>query len=503
MQKKYIGAIDQGTTSSRFILFDSQGNIKASRQVEHKQIYPAPGYVEHDPIEIWHNVRDLILATLKTNNISPEEIAALGITNQRETTVIWDPRTGLPYSNAVVWQDTRTNDICEKLVKKGYSNLFREKTGLPPATYFSGPKIKWLLDNNKELRKAATRKELLFGTIDTWLTWNLTGGNKGGNHITDITNASRTMLLDLRSQQWDEELLKLLDIPPEILPEIRPSSDSNTFGTTLKTGFLKAEIPVCGILGDQQAALFGQNCYNPGEAKNTYGTGCFLLMNTGKTPVVSTHGLLTTVGYKLGDEDPVFALEGSIAIAGSLVQWFRDNFGLIDHSPEIESLAERVKDNGGIYFVPAFSGLFAPYWDSGARGTIVGLTHYINKDHIARAILEATAFQTREVFEAIEKDSGIKLAQLKVDGGMTANSLLMQFQSDILNVEVIKPKITETTALGAAFAAGLATGFWPDLDTVSRIWKKECSWKPQMPEERRKKEYSNWKKAVKKSLNWV
>jgi len=503
MQKKYVGSIDQGTTSSRFILFDREGNIRASRQIEHKQIYPLPGYVEHDPMEIWNNTRNVISYTLKSNNISPEEIAALGITNQRETTVVWNPKTGLPYCNAIVWQDTRTNEICNELDNIWGQDFFRQKTGLPAATYFAGPKLKWLLENQPELKNAVARKELLFGTIDTWLIWNLTGGTKGGNHITDVTNASRTLLMNLNTLQWDQELLSALDIPIEVLPEIKPSSDAAAFGTTPKSGFLKSEIPVSGVLGDQQAALFGQNCFKKGDAKNTYGTGCFLLMNTGEKAIKSNHGLITTVGYQIGNSKAVYALEGSVAIAGSLVQWFRDNFGLITRSAEIEALASSVKDNGGVYFVPAFSGLFAPHWNSSARGTIIGLTHYATKNHIARSILEATAFQTREIFEAIEKDSEIQLSNLKVDGGMTANSLLMQFQSDILNVEVVKPKITETTALGAAFAAGLAVGFWPDLESLCSIWKKERTWAPQMSENIRKKEYINWKKAVNRALNWV
>jgi len=503
MLKKYIGAIDQGTTSTRFILFDHSGNICASNQIEHKQIYPSPGYVEHDPLEIWDNTRNSIITTLSESSISSGEIAALGITNQRETVVLWNPKTGIPYHNAIVWQDTRTKQICDDLENKYGNTFFQDKTGLLPATYFSGPKIKWILDSNADLRKAASEGELLFGTIDSWLIWNLTGGKNGGSHITDVSNASRTLLMDLKSLEWDNELLSAMNIPSEILPEIRPSSDFRTYGLTSYDDFLRSEIPVCGDLGDQQAALFGQNCINAGDAKNTYGTGCFLLLNTGNKIIRSRHGLLTTVAFQIG-EDPVnYALEGSIAIAGSLVQWFRDNFGLIETSQEIEIMAASVKDNGGIYFVPAFSGLFAPHWDSKARGTIVGLTHYINKNHIARAILEATAFQTKEVFNAINKDSGLQLSCLKVDGGMTANNLLMQFQSDILDVNVIKPVITETTALGAAYAAGLAIGFWKDTSSLEAIWKSDKTWSPNMKEQTRTRECSNWGKAVSRAKDWI
>ena len=503
MQKKYVGAIDQGTTSTRFILFDHDSKVIASHQLEHKQFYPRPGWVEHDPLEIWENTKKVISNTLEESNINVNEIAALGITNQRETTVLWNPKTGIPYYNAIVWQDTRTDTICTELVAKYGDDYFKCKTGLPSATYFSGPKIKWLLENIPDLKEAAQKGELLFGTIDSWLIWNLTGGKKGGMHITDVTNASRTMLMNLETLNWDSELIKIMGIPQNILPQIRPSSDSDTFGYTSDSGPFAGKIPVCGNLGDQQAALFGQNCTKKGEAKNTYGTGCFLLLNTGQEIIHSHHGLLTTVAYKIGKEPANYALEGSVAMAGSLVQWFRDNFGLITESVEIETLASSVKDNGGIYFVPAFSGLFAPHWNNNARGLMIGLTHYINKGHIARAILEATAFQTREVFEAMQKDSGLQLNKLKVDGGMTTNDLLMQFQSDILNVEVIRPTITETTALGAAYAAGLAVGFWKNIDDLATNWQTGKTWTPSMNEKTRQVEYSKWKKAVMRSKDWL
>ena len=503
MQKKYVGAIDQGTTSTRFILFDHTGKIIASHQLEHKQFYPKPGWVEHDPLEIWENTKKVISNTLTKASIKAGEIAALGITNQRETTVLWNPKTGIPYYNAIVWQDTRTDAICRELATKYGDDFFRHKTGLPPVTYFSAPKIKWLLDNVSGLKKAVQKGELLFGTIDSWLIWNLTGGQKGGIHITDVTNASRTMLMNLETLNWNPELLKIMGIPQNILPQIRPSSDSKIYGFTKEKGPFADKIPVCGCLGDQQAALFGQNCTSKGEAKNTYGTGCFLLVNTGQKIVRSHHGLLTTVACKIGKETAKYALEGSVAMAGSLVQWFRYNFGLITELAEIETLASGVKDNGGLYFVPAFSGLFAPHWNNNARGVMIGLTHYINKKHIARAILEATAFQTREVFEAMQKDSGLQLKKLKVDGGMTTNNLLMQFQSDILNVEIIRPIITETTALGAAYAAGLAVEFWKDLDDLAKNWQADNIWTPSMKEKTRQAEYSKWKKAVERCKDWL
>lgn len=503
MQKKYVGAIDQGTTSTRFILFNKSSNIVSSHQLEHKQFYPKPGYVEHDALEIWQNTKKVIFQTLQKSKINAGEIAAIGITNQRETTVLWNPETGIPYHKAVVWQDMRTDNICQKLSAKLGEDFFKKKTGLPLSTYFSGPKIKWLLGNDPESKKAAENGKLLFGTMDSWLIWNLTGGINGGKHITDVTNASRTMLMNLENLQWDEELLGIFEIPNKILPEIRPSSDSDLYGYSKVPEIFSQKIPICGDLGDQQAALFGQNCLKKGEAKNTYGTGCFLLMNTGLEIVYSTHGLLTTVACQIDKNPATYALEGSIAIAGSLVQWFRDNFGLITSSEKIEKLARSVEDNGGLYFVPAFSGLFAPHWNNSARGILVGLTHFINKGHMARAILEATAFQTKEVFDAMMKDSGLDLKHLKVDGGMTANNLLMQFQADILDVQVIRPVITETTALGAAYAAGLAVGFWKDTDILAANWKADNCWQPAMKSEHRKYEYSRWQKAIQRSLDWV
>ncbi|MBI1854469.1 MAG: glycerol kinase GlpK, partial [Chloroflexi bacterium] len=458
---KYVAAIDQGTTSTRFIIFDHGGNIIIADQKEHQQIYPKPGWVEHDPLEIWERTLQVIDGALKKASdqysVTSNQIAAIGVTNQRETTVVWEKETGRPIYNAIVWQDTRTDSICAELAKNGGQDRLRSKTGLPLATYFSGPKIKWILDNVPGARARAERGELLFGNIDTWIIWNLTAGV----YVTDVTNASRTLLMNLNTLDWDDEILKLLDIPRAILPEIKASSE--IYGSA-KGALNGAQI--AGDLGDQQAALFGQTCYSAGEAKNTYGTGCFMLLNTGEKPVPSKSGLLTTLAYKIGNQKAVYALEGSIAITGALVQWLRDNLGLIRQSSDIEALAQTVEDNGGVYFVPAFSGLFAPYWRSEARGVIVGLTRYVNKGHIARAALEATAFQTREVLDAMEKDSGVKLSALKVDGGMVFNELLMQFQADVLNVPVIRPKVAETTALGAAYAAGLAVGFWRDYNEL-------------------------------------
>lgn len=490
--KKYIGAIDQGTTSTRFILFDHYCNKVASHQIEHKQIFPKAGWVEHDPLEIWQNTKKVIKATLQEATISEDQIVAIGITNQRETTVIWDKKTGIPYHNAIVWQDTRTNKICKSLEKK--KELFQHKTGLPIATYFSGPKIKWLLENVKGLREAAENGEAIFGNMDSWITWNLTGGK----HITDVTNASRTMLMNLQTLDWDDDLLETLDIPRIMLPKI--CSSSEIYGKT-KTAF-NNEIPISGILGDQQAALFGQTCFKKGDVKNTYGTGCFILLNTGNEIYHSKNGLLTTVGYQIKGQKPVYALEGSVAIAGSLIQWIRDNFSLIAESSEINDLAEKVEDNGGVYFVPAFSGLFAPYWNSDARGTIIGLTHFVNKSHIARSVLEATAFQTRDVFEAMQKDSGLNIKELRVDGGMTASKLLMQFQADILDASVILPNLAETTALGAAYTAGLAVGFWKDTNELQKNWKEKETWSSNMTEKKRRKLYTKWQKAVKRSLDW-
>ncbi len=489
----YVAAIDQGTTSTRFIVFNHEGHVVAVEQKEHKQIYPKPGWVEHDPMEILTRTQEVMAGVISKDGINPKEIAAIGITNQRETAVVWERKTGKPVYHAIVWQDTRTDEICNELAKDGGQDRLREKTGLPLATYFSGPKIKWILDNVEGARARAENGELLFGNMDTWLIWNLTG-----EHVTDVTNASRTLLMNLSTLDWDDEILALLSIPRAILPEIRSSSE--VYGTA------KGEydgIPVAGDLGDQQAALFGQTCYAAGEAKNTYGTGCFMLMNTGQKPVPSKAGLLTTLGYRIGKQKAIYALEGSIAITGALVQWLRDNLGLIQKSTDVETLARTVEDNGGIYFVPAFSGLFAPYWKSDARGAIVGMTRYVNKGHIARAALEATAFQTREVLDAMEKDSGVKLTSLKVDGGMVFNELLMQFQSDILDVPVVRPKVAETTALGAAYAAGLAVGFWKNFDELRSNWGRDREWKPQMDAMKRETLYAGWKKAVTKTFDWV
>ena len=501
--KKYVGAIDQGTTSSRFMILDQSGEVVSSYQLEHRQIYPQPGWVEHDPVEIWNRVSEVILGAIRRGNILPHEIAAIGVTNQRETTVVWNPKTGEPYHNAVVWQDTRTAEICEELAKEGGQDRFRAKTGLPLATYFSGPKIKWILDHNPKIRQAALRGEAVVGTIDTWIIWRITGGVRGGIHVTDVSNASRTMLMNLETLDWDDELLNAMGIPREMLPVIRPSSDPRLYGMTALDGPFGAEIPVCGDLGDQQAALFGQTCFNAGEAKNTYGTGCFLLLNTGNEIIHSRHGLITTVGYKIGSAAPVYALEGSVAIAGSLVQWVRDKLKLIKSAPEINALAETVPDNGDVYFVPAFTGLFAPYWRSDARGVIAGLTHYVTDGHVARAVLEATAFQAMEIFKAMEKDSNITLSTLRVDGGMTASEILMQFQADILDVTVTRPAQTETTVIGAAYAAGLAVGFWKDISELKQYWRVDKRWQPDMDEKRREELCRNWRKAVERTFNWA
>ncbi|KXK14415.1 MAG: glycerol kinase [Chloroflexi bacterium OLB14] len=527
---KYIGAIDQGTTSTRFILFNHSGEVVAVDQKEHQQIYPKAGWVEHDALEIWQNTQDVIQGVLMECGLqSASEIVAIGITNQRETTVLWDKQTGKPIYNAIVWQDTRTDVIINKFAKQGGQDRFRKKTGLPLATYFSGPKIKWILENVRGAKEKAKRGDLLFGNMDTWLIWNLTG-----EHVTDVTNASRTMLMNLKTLDWDAEILKAMGIPKNILPKIKSSSEiygyvnagrvgggsryalsgystsaavsrpKNALGgvPAAEDGGL-SRIPVAGDLGDQQAALFGQTCFKAGEAKNTYGTGCFMLMNTGDKPVQSKAGLLTTLAYKIGNQKPVYALEGSIAIAGALIQWLRDNMELIQSSGQVEALAKSVEDNGGIYFVPAFSGLYAPYWKSDARGVIVGLTRYVNKGHIARASLEATAYQTREVLDAMEKDSKVKLKALKVDGGMVFNELLMQFQSDILNVPVVRPKVAETTALGAAYAAGLAVGFWKNTDELKKNWGRDKEWSPKMDAKRRGRLYSGWKKAVTRTFDWI
>jgi glycerol kinase len=495
---KYAAAVDQGTTSTRFMVFDHAGKVVVVDQKEHEQIYPKPGWVEHDPMEIWSRTQEVIDGALKKGNIDPKDIAAVGITNQRETAVVWDKATGKPVYNAIVWQDTRTDQICNELAKDGGQDRFRAKVGLPLATYFSGPKIKWVLDNVPGVRAKAEKGEVLFGNIDTWVIWNLTGGPKGGVHVTDVSNASRTMLMNLETLDWDPEILKIMGVPRAMLPAVRPSSE--VYGTA--TGAL-AGIPVAGDLGDQQAALFGQTCFSVGEAKNTYGTGCFMLLNTGTKPIQSKNGLLTTLGYKIGSEPAVYCLEGSIAITGALVQWLRDNLNMIEKSADVEALAKTVDDNGGIYFVPAFSGLFAPYWKSDARGVIVGMTRYVNKGHIARATLEATAFQTREVLDAMNKDSGVDLTALKVDGGMVYNELLMQFQADILGVPVIRPTVAETTALGATYAAGLAVGFWKAVEDLRANWGKDKEWAPKMDAAKRDKEYAGWKKAVTRTFDWV
>jgi glycerol kinase len=499
----YIGALDLGTTSNRFIIFDREGRIVGLDQKEHRQIFPHPGWVEHDPMEIWENTQAVIRGALSKTGLSGSDLAALGITNQRETTVVWDKTTGRPFYNAIVWQCTRTAEICRGLEKIYGQDGFRQKTGLPIATYFSGPKIRWILDNVPEAAEAARKGTALFGTIESWAIWWLTGGPHGGAHVTDVTNASRTLLMNLETLDWDPEILDALEIPAQMLPRIVPSIDPNTWGHTLRTGVFQATVPVCGALGDQQAALVGQTCFQPGEAKNTYGTGCFLLLNTGTSPVVSQRGLLTTLGYQMRGHDPVYCLEGSIAIGGALVQWLRDNLGLIQTAAEVEDLARTVEDNGGAYLVPAFSGLFAPYWRSDARGVLVGLTRFVNKGHLARAVLEATAYQTRDIVEAMDADSGVALTTLKVDGGMVANDLLMQIQADVLNVPVVRPKVTETTALGAAYAAGLAVGYWSDFQELSRNWSMDKTWTPAMDEARREEGYRYWKKAVERTFGWV
>ncbi|MBA3944805.1 MAG: glycerol kinase GlpK [Herpetosiphonaceae bacterium] len=495
---KYVAAIDQGTTSTRCMLFDHGGNIVCYDQKEHEQIYPKPGWVEHNVTEIWQRTQEVVQGAIDKGNIDVQEIAAVGITNQRETTLVWDKTTGRPLYNAIVWQDTRTDQICNALAAEGGQDRFRDKVGLPLSTYFSGPKIRWILDNVDGARAAAERGDAVFGNIDTYLIWHLTGGTKGGVHVTDVTNASRTMLMDLKTLQWDEEICKTMRIPKQMLPAIRSSSEM--YGTA--RGVL-AGIPVAGDLGDQQAATVGQTCFNRGEAKNTYGTGNFMLINTGTEVMPSKSGLLSTLCYKFGNEPAVYALEGSIAITGALVQWLRDNLGLIGQSVEVETLAKTVDDNGGIYIVPAFSGLFAPYWKDDARGVIVGMTRYVNKGHLARATLEATAFQTREVLDAMKTDSGVELKSLRVDGGMVVNDTLMQFQADILGVPVIRPKVAETTALGAAYAAGLATGFWSGLGELRRNWGVSKTWEPHMDEAQRKHLYRQWKRAVERSFGWI
>ena len=497
---EYVLAIDQGTTSSRAILFDSHGTIAAVGQKEHRQIFPQPGWVEHDPGEIWENVREVIGQALSKADVTRHDVRAVGITNQRETTVVWNKNTGEPVYNAIVWQDTSTQQIVDRLAADGGVDRFAARVGLPLATYFSGTKIAWILENVEGARAAAEAGELLFGTTDSWVLWNLTGGPDGGVHATDVTNASRTLFMDLETCQWDDDILAVFQVPRAMLPEIRSSSE--VYGLVEDSSLLR-RVPVAGILGDQQAATFGQAAFEAGESKNTYGTGNFLIFNTGERIIRSGNGLLTTVGYRLGDGPTHYALEGSIAVTGSLVQWLRDNLGLIKNTAEIETLARSVEDNGGVYIVPAFSGLFAPYWRPDARGIIVGLTRFVNKGHIARAALESVAFQTAEVIEAVNADAGVPLAELKVDGGMVANDTLMQFQADILGVPVVRPAVVETTALGAAYAAGLAVGFWSDLGELSANWREDRRWLPRIDDAERARRMRQWKKAVTRTFDWV
>ena len=494
----YVGAIDSGTTSSRFMLFDQAGSVVAYDQREHAQIFPRSGWVEHDALEIWERVRQVIGATLAKAGVAAEDMAAVGITNQRETTVIWDRRSGKPVHHAIVWQDTRTDRMVRALAEAGHGDLIYRRTGLPLATYFAAPKVRWILDNVPSARADAEAGHLLFGTVDTWLIWNLTG-----QHVTDPTNASRTMLMDLETLDWDDELLAIHGIPRRMLPAIRPSSAPGGYGRTFRDGPFRGAVLVAGDLGDQQAATVGQACFRPGEAKNTYGTGCFMLLNTGAEIVHSGNGLLTTVCYQFEGQPAVYALEGSIAMAGATVQWLRDNLGLIQNAAESEAVAQSVPDSGGCYLVPAFSGLFAPYWRSDARGVLVGLTRYVTRAHIVRAALEAICYQTREVLDAMNADSGVPLSQLKVDGGATANDFLMQLQADILGAEVVRPKVAETTSLGAAYAAGLAVGFWPDLESLRSNWQVDRTWQPQVDAETRAAGYAGWKKAVERTFGWV
>ena len=500
---RYVGAVDQGTTSTRFMVFDHAGREVVRHQLEHKQILPQAGWVEHDPVEIYQRTCETIAGALAKGNLTAPDLAAVGITNQRETTVVWNPKTGAPLYNAIVWQDTRTDRLMHSLEQRGAGTVIRKKAGLPPATYFSGGKIQWILENVDGARAAAERGEAIFGNIDTWVIWNLTGGINGGAHITDVTNASRTMLFNLGTLAWDDELLGFFSIPRLMLPKVRPSSDSSFYGLTQRTGPFKGEVPLCADLGDQQAATVGQVCFTPGEAKNTYGTGNFMLLNTGTNIVPSHAGLLTTVCYKMGAAPPIYALEGSVAVTGSAVQWLRDQLGLIKQASDIESLANTVKDNGGIYFVPAFSGLYAPYWRADARGCIVGLSRFNDKGHLARATLEAICYQTRDVLDAMVKDSGVQLEILKVDGGATVNDTLMQLQADILGVPVVRPVVPETTALGAAYAAGLAVGFWSDEEEMRRNWQADKQWQPRWSREQREAGHAGWQKAIERTLNWI
>ncbi len=500
---EYVGSIDQGTTSTRFMIFDHGGNEVVRHQLEHEQIMPQAGWVEHNPAEIWERTSAVIQTALTKAGLGANDLAALGITNQRETTVVWNKNTGRPYYNAIVWQDTRTDRIASALDRDERGDTIRRKAGLPPATYFSGGKIQWILENVDGVREAAERGEAIFGNTDSWIIWNLTGGRNGGVHVTDPTNASRTMLMDLETLEWDDELLGFFNIPRAMLPEIKPSSTKEPYGSTLENGPFGGEVPITGILGDQQAATVGQVCFAPGEAKNTYGTGNFMLLNTGTELVRSNAGLLSTVCYQFGEDKPVYALEGSIAVTGSAVQWLRDQLGIISGAAQSESLASQVDDNGGVYFVPAFSGLFAPYWRSDARGAIVGLSRFNTNAHLARATLEAICYQSRDVAEAMEKDSGVVLEVLKVDGGVTANELCMQIQSDVLGVTVSRPVVAETTALGAAYAAGLAVGFWGSTDELRENWNESKRWEPQWNDEQREAGYGQWKKAVTRTLDWV
>lgn len=499
----FVGAVDQGTTSTRFMVFDHDGAVVARHQLEHEQILPRAGWVEHNPIEIVERTHAVIATALDRAGLSSSDLVALGVTNQRETTVVWDRRTGRPFHAAIVWQDTRTDRIASALERSGAGEVIRRKAGVPPATYFSGGKLAWLLENVPGLRAAADRGDALFGTTDSWLIWNLTGGPDGGVHVTDPTNASRTMLMDLQTLQWDDELLALFDVPRQMLPAIRPSSCPGGYGQTRASGPVGGAVPITGDLGDQHAAMVGQVCFAPGEAKNTYGTGNFMLLNTGTQPVRSSSGLLTTVAYQLGDDAPVYALEGSIAVTGSAIQWLRDQLGVIHDAAESETLARSVPDSGGVYFVPAFSGLFAPYWRSDARGAVVGLTRYNTRAHLARATLEAICYQSRDVADAMAADSGVALDVLKVDGGVTANALCMQIQADVLGVPVSKPVVTETTALGAAYAAGLAVGFWSSTDELRANWREERRWQPRWDDEQRARGYAGWRKAVERTFGWA
>jgi len=498
----YAAAVDQGTTGTRFMVFSHEGRVVSSAYEEHEQIYPRPGWVEHDPMEIWSKTQAVTRAAMEKGNVTAADLAAIGITNQRETAVVWEKATGKPVYNAIVWQDTRTRDICQELIDEGFEDTVKSRTGLVVATYFSGPKVKWILDNVDGARRQAENGELLFGNIDTWLIWWLTGGPNGGAHVTDYTNASRTMLMDLRKLEWDDEILRRLGVPRQMLPEIRPSSDPDRYGDTGSIDAVGGAVPVCGDLGDQQAAVFGQTCYDVGEAKNTYGTGNFMLLNTGSEAIPSKSGLLTTAAYGLKKGECTYALEGSIAITGAAVQWLRDNLKIISSAAETEAMASEVEDSGGAYFVPAFSGLFAPYWDMYARGAIVGLTRYVDRRHLVRATLESVCYQTLDVAEAMESDSGVPVKTLKVDGGMVQNNFLMQLQADILGTPVVRPTVSETTALGASYAAGLAVGFWGSLDELRSNWQVDRTWEPAWSDEQRAAGRAQWKKAVERTRDW-